>query len=115
MGVMIGLVCLPYLAVQIHHRLSKSSEADGVREAYRRGEITLDEMERRLDLLMDDEAARIREVVEPISGIGDDTSWSIAERYDSVNDLRRADVDELEDVPNVGEKRARAIQERLSK
>lgn len=77
-------------------------------------EISQDEFERRLDVLLDDEAERIQAAVEPIPGIGDQRSRYIAERYDSLEGLRSASLEELEQLPDVGEQRAQAIKERLS-
>lgn len=78
------------------------------------GEISHDEYERRLDVLLDDEAGRIRAAVEPVPGIGPERSRYVAERYDSLEDLRAASLEELQDLPEVGEQRAKAIKERLS-
>lgn len=83
------------------------------RELYADGEIDEVELERRLDVIMDLEAAAIREEVERVSGIGEQTSWDIAAAFDSRRDVREADRERLEQVPNVGPERARAIQEYL--
>lgn len=82
-------------------------------QRYAEGEISLEELERRLEVLEDPEADRIRESVERVSGIGEATSWTIAERYRSLEELRRADVEDLEEISNVGEQRAKALKERL--
>jgi len=78
---------------------------------YATGEIDHAELERRLDVLEDPEAMRIREATERISGIGEQTSWDIAARFESLDDLRAASAAELTNVPNVGSERAAAIQE----
>jgi len=77
------------------------------------GVIDEAEMERRLDVLEDPAADRIREVVERVNGVGTSTSFAIAARFDSLRDLREASRAELEAVPNVGPDRARAIQEQV--
>ena len=77
------------------------------------GELSEREFERRLELLLDDETERIRAAVEPIPGVGETTSRYLAERFDSLDDLREADLEELRSVPDVGEQRAEAIKFRL--
>jgi hypothetical protein len=84
---------------------------DGIRAAYRRGEIDERELERRLDVAMDPEADRIRATVEQVSGIAESTSWMIAAEFRSLKELREADREDLEAIPNVGEQRAAAIEE----
>lgn len=77
-------------------------------------ELSQDEFERRLEVILDDENDRIRACVEPVPGIGPERSRYIAERYRSVEELRAASREELESLPEVGEQRAAAIKERLS-
>lgn len=81
--------------------------------AYARGLISFAEKERRLEVAHDPRTEQIRSAVEPVPGIGPELSLAIASSFESEAALREADVDELEDVPGVGEKRAVAIQERL--
>lgn len=84
-----------------------------VKRQYRRGGIDERELERRLDVVADPEAARIREAVERINGIGESTSWDIASEFDTLDAVREASLNRLQEVPDVGEHRAQAIQERL--
>ena len=84
-----------------------------VQSLYVRGEIDHAELERRLDVLADPEAKRIRNAVERVSGIGEATSWDVAARYGTLDKVRDASIEELTDVPNIGEKRARALKEQL--
>jgi ERCC4-type nuclease len=84
---------------------------EGIRLAYERGEIDHAELERRLDVVMDPEADRIREAVERVSGIGEATSWNIAAEFDSLRELREADREEIQRVPNIGEERAAALED----
>lgn len=94
-----------------------ASEPDPVEELKRRranDELSQDEFERRLEVVLDDENDRIRACVEPVPGIGPERSRYIAERYRSVEELRAASREELEGLPEIGEQRAAAIKERLS-
>lgn len=104
-------------AVYVYEEFIKEDEEEDpvevIKEQYVQGEISEDEFHRRLDVAVDQEADHIRAAVKPIPGIGEDTSWYIASRYDTLEDLRAADQEELEEIPGVGEKRARAIDERL--
>lgn len=84
-----------------------------VHQKYRRGKIDETELERRLDYLMDDRNEQIRQHVEQVGGIGEVTAKEVALSFESVYDLREADRDDLEAVPNVGPKRAKQIAERF--
>ncbi|GGL26159.1 hypothetical protein GCM10009037_07230 [Halarchaeum grantii] len=86
---------------------------DAVKLAYIEGEITLDELERRLSVIVDPRAEQLQRSVEAVSGVGPKTAWSLAEAFADEDELRAASREELERVPNVGEERARAIRERL--
>ena len=84
-----------------------------VHHLYRTDAIDEREMERRLAVVVDPEAERIREATERVSGIAEKTSWSIASRFDTLDDVREADLDELQAVPNVGDKRAQNLRDEL--
>lgn len=110
-----AIVVLAAIAVTVRDHLEDDLEPEEREQRrYARGEISLDELDRRLEVLADPEARRIRESVERISGIGEATSWTIAERFSSLEALRRADREELQEISNVGEQRAQALKERLS-
>lgn len=83
------------------------------REQYRyaTGEIDLAELELRIAVHLDPEAERIRSWAERRSGIGEATSFGIAARFETLENARSASREELESVPNVGEKRASALLE----
>lgn len=80
---------------------------------YATGDIDHAELERRLDVLADPEARRIRQASERVNGIGEATSWALAAEFDSLAELRDADRERLESVVNVGEQRADAIQDEV--
>ncbi|WP_435099643.1 helix-hairpin-helix domain-containing protein [Halarchaeum sp. P4] len=84
-----------------------------IKLAYVEGEISMEEMERRLSVAVNPRADKLRRTVETVSGIGPDTAWSIAEHFHDEDALREASREELEDVPNVGEQRSQALRERL--
>lgn len=80
---------------------------------YTSGEIDHAELERRLDVIQDPEADRIRQAAERVSGIGEQTAWDLAAEFRSLEAVRDADQERLEQVPNIGEERAAAIQRHL--
>jgi DNA integrity scanning protein DisA with diadenylate cyclase activity len=81
--------------------------------AYADGRLTEAEMERRLEVAVDPRTERIRNAVEPVSGIGPETALNIAAEFESERELREASREDLQEVPNVGPERAGAIRERL--
>lgn len=93
---------------------TEQSEVERLQDLRVAGEISEREFERRLEVALDDETERIRAAVEPIPGVGPSLSSYLAERFDSIDELREADVEDLREVPDVGEKRATEIQRRLS-
>jgi excinuclease ABC subunit C len=52
-------------------------------------------------------------VLDDVPGIGPETRTNLLRRFGSVDAIRRASVDDLTDVPGVGEKTARTLGERL--
>jgi ERCC4-type nuclease len=77
---------------------------------YAAGEIDLDEFERRVELAMDSRACVIRDDIEQVDDIGPERSALIADRFDSLEDLRRADEKELIEIHGVGSSTAAKIQ-----
>jgi ERCC4-type nuclease len=90
-------------------RTPKPGTVERVQRQYERGEIDLAELERRLDVLADPEADRIRETVERVNGVGEATSWAVAAEFSSLRELREASREELQSVPGVGDQRAAAL------
>jgi ERCC4-type nuclease len=69
---------------------------------YASGEISLHEFERCAELILDDEAERIRNDVEGVNGVAPETSASIALEFDSLEDVESGSREELEDVHGIG-------------
>jgi len=87
-------------------------EVDHARELYVSGEISIEEFESRLDVLLDEDRRQVRETVESIPLIGPERSSRIASRFSS-RELRAADVDELCETPGIGESLAVEIVEEV--
>jgi hypothetical protein len=88
-------------------------ELEQAKTLYAAGDITLAEFERRAELILDDEANRIRETVEEVGGIGPELSANIALAFDSLEDVEAADRETLQEVHGVGESTAVAVREYL--
>jgi len=87
---------------------------EAAREAYVAGEIDEAEFERRVETLLDPETERIRAAVTPIQGIGPELSLAVAREFDSLEELRDANCDELREVNGIGKGRADTIRERFN-
>lgn len=102
------------LASMVRQRLESDPDPiDEAKAAFAAGEIDAAEFDRRLEFHLDDRNDRIRAVVEDVNGVGDTTSKAIAREFDSLEDLRRADREDLERVYGVGEETADAVLERV--
>lgn len=89
------------------------SDVERAIAAYRDGYISEAELDDRLELAMDPEAERIRVATEAVNGIGPATSADLALAFDSLEELRAADHDELTDVHGIGPSTAEAVREHL--
>ena len=114
---LLGVVWAVILGLALVERVVDDSGRDArddpaaARDAYVHGDIDEIELERRLELALDSRAEEIRETVERVDGIGPATSASIAMHFESVDDLRGADREDLEAIHGVGSKTSRAVQE----
>lgn len=78
-------------------------------------QITMDEYERRVELAVDDRAQQIQTVTRSIKGIGPDTSRALAAEFESLDELHRADRDQIEAIHGIGPSTADAIEEHLNR
>lgn len=102
------------LASMVRQRLESDPDPiDEAKAAFAAGEIDAAEFDRRLEFHLDDRNDRIRAVVEDVNGVGPRTSKAIAREFDSLEDLRRADREDLEAVYGVGAETAEAVLERV--
>jgi len=85
------------------------SAVEELQQEYVSGEITEGEFERRLELALDSRAVVIRQEVESVSGVGPERSALLADRFESVEEIRRADREELTAVNGIGESTAADI------
>lgn len=86
------------------------SPEDRLRQAYAEGAIDEQELERRLAYHLDDRNAEIvRWLDDNVSGVAEAKGKRIAKRFDSLDELRRADHEEIVDVHGIGDSTAAAI------
>jgi len=105
-----------WLASEIYGRVRDESDVGDLAEAHRQyvaGEIDEQELEARIELAVDPRADELRSAVEQVNGVGPATSAAVARRFESIEQVRAADPDELEQVNGVGPDRAAAIRERV--
>ena len=111
-GVAIALGVVAFASADIQGA-SAPTELETARERYVDGEISLDEFESRAELILDDRAQEIREVVEEVSGVGPSTSASIAQEFDDVEKVRRASEERLRAIHGIGPSTAEALVEEV--
>lgn len=89
------------------------SPIDEAHQAYYEGQIDEDELERRLEILVDDRAQTIRDMADDTDGVGEELSRDLAREFETVEDLVGADVDDLQEIDGIGEKKAKKLREQL--
>lgn len=85
------------------------SDLERAQRLYETGEITLDEFEKRTELLLDERKQRIRGLAESVNGVGPATSAKLAREFDSPDDLRRATPEDLKQISGIGPATAKNI------
>ena len=104
---------LDKLADALNDADDEPTPIEDVQRQYLDGEIDERELESRLEVLVDDRAATIRDMADDVEGIGDELSRDLAREFDSVADLRAASTEELQQVDGIGETRAERLCESL--
>ena len=100
--------------LDLHDRMSAGDDdLANARDLYVTGAIPHSEFERRVELILDDDAQQIRAAVEEINGVGPETSAAIASKFRDLDAVSQAPREDLEGVPGVGEKTADAVVEYL--
>lgn len=88
-------------------------EVNRLEQAYKEGRLPESQFEARVGELLDHDTQRIFNVVRTINGIGGEIALETARYFDSYEAFQAATVDELQEVDQVGDKRARKIRDRL--
>ena len=116
--VLVGILVFFGGLLVLSHRGNKSAErTDEVRDLevrYAEGELSLDELEEQLEIVLDPRTRRVRDfLVEEVDGIGPVLASEVALVYMTVDDLREAEVEELTSVHGIGTERAGEIVDEL--
>jgi DNA repair protein RadC len=82
------------------------SPVEQIHAEYVDGDIGEEELESRLSYALDERAQTIRDEVEHVEGIGTTRAAEISDHFESVEAVRRASKEELQQVEHVGEKTA---------
>ncbi len=88
---------------------SEQTAVDEVHQLYLDDEIDEDELEDRLEILVDGRARTIRDLADDEHGIGEEISRNVAREFDTVGEFVAADVEELKAIDDVGQERAERL------
>lgn len=108
-----GVITIILAVAVLEERGEDLSPVEQAHRDYEAGRIDKQELEHRLDFHLDDRNETIREVVEQVSNVGEETSADIAREFDSLDELRRADREDLTAIHGVAESTADAVLERV--
>jgi len=87
---------------------------DEVHQAYYEDRIDEAELDRRLEVLLDDRARTIQDMTDDTKGIGEELSRDLAQEFDTVADLKAADSDDFRELDGIGETKAERLHDTLS-
>ena len=89
------------------------SPVDQAHRDYEAGRIDEQELEHRLAFHLDDRNEEIRQVVRQVNNVGEEISKDIAREFESLDELRRADREDLTAIHGVAESTADAVLARV--
>jgi len=87
----------------------ESTAVDEVHQLYLDDEIDEDDLEERLEILVDDRARTIQDLADDEHGIGEEISRKVAREFDTVGEFVAADAADLEAIEDVGPERAERL------
>jgi hypothetical protein len=88
---------------------SETTPVDEVHQLYLDDEIDEDELEERLEILIDDRARTIRDIADDEHGIGEEISRKVAREFETVGEFVAADAEDLKAIDDVGPERAEKL------
>ncbi|EMA56019.1 helix-hairpin-helix domain-containing protein [Halococcus salifodinae] len=89
-------------------------DVDAARQAYTDGKISLEEMERRVNIALDPQAKELRKRVEDVNGVGPEISAVLSAEYNTTEELANTTQSDLERIYGIGPNTAYAIKQRFS-
>jgi DNA integrity scanning protein DisA with diadenylate cyclase activity len=108
----IVLVWVMIIVVAVDHLEDRFEDLSPVEQAHRNYELGLieeQELEHQLAFPPDDRNEEIREVVPQLNRVGEEISKDIAREFESLDELRRADREDLTAIHGVAESTADAV------
>ena len=108
----IVLVWVMIIVVAVDHLEDRFEDLSPVEQAHRNYELGLieeQELEHQLACPPDDRNEEIREVVPQLNRVGEEISKDIAREFESLDELRRADREDLTAIHGVAESTADAV------
>jgi hypothetical protein len=113
----LGAVVIAVAAVAVYDHLQPEppdpTTLDGLNELHARGDISDAKYNRRQAVLLrEDEGFGTFSWFQEIDGVGPETAFRLANRFETMNDVRAADRSEFEAVHNVGDSIAGAIEQK---
>ena len=112
-GFLVGALSVFILVAYVEQRGHDLSPVEQAKQDYCEGRIDADEFERRLQLHLDDRNEQIRAAVLPVANVGDDTADALAREFESIDELRRADQEDVTAIHGLGESTAEAVLSRV--
>lgn len=111
--VLVGIMVIIVAVDHLEDRFEDLSPAEQAHRNYELGLIDEQELEHRLAFHLDDRNEEIREVVSQVNNVGEEISKDIAREFESLDELRRADREDLTAIHGVAESTADAVLARV--
>lgn len=110
LSVVVVVLLAGVYAFERYQEWAEPTEEEALKQAYADGEIGEAEFERRMEYLLDDRNEEIVNWLDRnVSGVADEKGEAVAKQFDSLDELRRADHEDLTAVHGIGDSTATAI------
>ncbi len=112
--IVVGAVITIIAAVAaLEQRGEELRPVDQAHRDYEADRIDVQELEHRLGFHLDDRNETIREVVEQVNNVGEETSEEIAREFESLDQVRRTDREDLTEIHAVADSTSEAVLTRV--
>lgn len=108
-----GVITIIGAVAALQERGEDLSPVDQARRDYEAGRIDEQELEHRLAFHLADRNEEIREMVCQVNNVGEETSADIAREFESPDELRRADREDVTAIHGVAESTVEAVLARV--
>ncbi|MFC6764035.1 helix-hairpin-helix domain-containing protein [Natrinema soli] len=115
-GSIITILAVTLLQYQPSEPTTNNSiyDVDAARKAYSDGKISLEEMERRVDVALDPRSKQLRTYAEEVRGVGPEISAALSGEYRTIEEVANASQSDLERIYGIGPNTAYAIKQQFS-